>query len=169
MINLTRKAADRFKVPYSELEAREGDFWRVDIVYVQRRKYLLCAHEVTLAVSLHQAARHRTLDSLFDALAERHPWYLGTRETGIMKGSNRRITGSMTDMKQMMEYMKDSTAEELEAFLYDTPYSCLPTNWSEREIESYRRNGGISADYLGALLKGKSEFELARMRFKNSE
>ena len=41
MINLSNKAAIRFKVKWKELEERSGDFWKVDIMMIGRVPMLL--------------------------------------------------------------------------------------------------------------------------------
>lgn len=48
MINLSNKAAKRFRVKWSDLESRNGDFWKVDVVMAERVPMLFIVHEYTL-------------------------------------------------------------------------------------------------------------------------
>jgi hypothetical protein len=48
MINLSNKAAKRFRVNWSSLEERSGDFWKVDVQMVERVPMLFIVHEYTL-------------------------------------------------------------------------------------------------------------------------
>jgi hypothetical protein len=48
MINLTKKAASRFNIKWHDLQQREGDFWKIDIVMIGRIPMLLVVHEYTL-------------------------------------------------------------------------------------------------------------------------
>ena len=48
MINLSKKAAERFRIKWKDLEERSGDFWKVDAVMIGRVPMLFIVHEYTL-------------------------------------------------------------------------------------------------------------------------
>jgi hypothetical protein len=45
MINLSNKSAKRFGISWKDLEERAGDFWKVDVVMVERVPMLFIVHE----------------------------------------------------------------------------------------------------------------------------
>lgn len=43
MINLSNKAAKRFRINWKDLEERSGDFWKVDVVIWTHSDAIHCA------------------------------------------------------------------------------------------------------------------------------
>ncbi len=100
MINLSKKAADRFKINYQELPDREGDFWKVDVVMVGRIPILLIVHEMTLFTLIRRKADFRRIEDLAAEIRLNNPWYryVGTPTYG--RNTDRMLTGSITEMKR---------------------------------------------------------------------
>ena len=135
MFNLSQKASKHFKKSFSNLESREGDYWRLDIVYINRRKILMCVHEPTVYTTLLHGTDFKTLDQLFIRLRKKYPWYVSPFNLG--KGSNRHVSGTMTDMKIMMKYDQTLTLHEYEELINETPFSILNYGSPDTELQRY--------------------------------
>ena len=88
MINLSNKAAKRFRVTWSSLEERSGDFWKVDIQMVERVPMLFIVHEYTLFTLVRRKTQFRDPLNIADEIKKACPWYplaiplLGKMATG---------------------------------------------------------------------------------------
>jgi len=101
MINLSNKAAKRFRVKWSSLEERSGDFWKVDVQMFDRVPMLLIVHEYTLFTLVRRKTQFRSPLLIADEIKQACPWYRYVGEPTLGKNSNRKITGSITEIKRM--------------------------------------------------------------------
>jgi len=75
MINLSNKAATRFKTKWKDLEERSGDFWKVDIMMIGRVPMLLIVHEYTLFTIVRRKSTFQNLESITTDILKSCPWY----------------------------------------------------------------------------------------------
>lgn len=101
MINLTNKAAKRFHINWKDLEERSGDFWKVDVVMIGRTPMLFIVHEYTLFTFVRCKSQYRDLQSIADEIINASPWYKGQQSLSLGKNGNRKLTGSINEMKRM--------------------------------------------------------------------
>jgi hypothetical protein len=101
MINLSNKAAKRFHINWKDLEERSGDFWRVDVVMIGRTPMLFIVHEYTLFTFVRPKSQFRDLQSLSGEINNASPWYKGEKSLSLGKNWNRKLTGSINEMKRM--------------------------------------------------------------------
>lgn len=101
MINLSKKAAERFRIPWTDLEERSGDFWKVDVVMVERVPMLFIVHEHTLFTLVRRKSRFRDPQSVADNVINACPWYKAPNVFSLGKNGNRKLTGSIGEMKRM--------------------------------------------------------------------
>lgn len=101
MINLSNKAAKRFRINWKDLEERSGDFWKVDVVMIGRTPMLFIVHEYTLFTLVRRKSQYRDLQSLSDEIINASPWYKGPKSLSLGKNGNRKLTGSITEIKRM--------------------------------------------------------------------
>ena len=75
MINLSNKAATRYKTNWKDLEERSGDFWKVDIMMIGRIPMLLIVHEYTLFTIVRRKSMFQSLESITNDIVKSCPWY----------------------------------------------------------------------------------------------
>lgn len=68
MINLTKKAADRFKIKWEDLPEQDGDFWKIDVIMMSRYPVLLIVHERTLWTLVRLKSGFKTIDEVADEI-----------------------------------------------------------------------------------------------------
>ena len=102
MINLSKKAAKRFRINWKDLEERSGDFWKVDAVMVVRVPMLFIVHEYTLFTLVRRKSQFRDPLAIAKEIIIACPWYRGVEIPSIGKNGNRKLTGSITEMKRMV-------------------------------------------------------------------
>ncbi len=137
MFNLTTKSAKHFKLNWKELPVHDGDFWRIEICYINRKKYLLVVHEQTFSTNLLRAVDFPSFELIAEFINECNPWY---RFSGISVGKkeNRQLTGTITDMKSFIPHFRDDCDHiEIEKVLNETPWFALPSYYVDKEIEKY--------------------------------
>ncbi len=101
MINLSNKAAKRFRVKWMDLEEREGDFWKVDVVMIERVPMLFIVHEYTLFTLIRRKSQFRDLQAIANDIINSCPWYRSTKSLSLGKNGNRKLTGSINEMKRL--------------------------------------------------------------------
>ena len=101
MINLTNRAAKRFKVKWNELEDRSGDFWKVDVVIFERVPMLFIVHEYTLFTLVRRKSQFRNLEEIADEIGKYCGWYEKPEAVTPGKNNNPKLTGSFTEMKRL--------------------------------------------------------------------
>jgi hypothetical protein len=104
MIALTARTAKRWKVPHASLPAVERGAWVVDLMKLGKGPLLaLFVHQDTLFTLLRQASVVKTLDQVAAEIAAvqqgRAPAVVP-----LYKNGNRRVTGSIMEMKFMISY-----------------------------------------------------------------
>jgi len=126
MIDLSSKAAKRFGIKWSSLEERSGDFWKVDIQILDRVPMLFIVHEVTLFTLVRRKTQFRNPLQIADEIKKACPWYRFSDEPSLGKNSNRSLTGSMNEMKQMTWGLySPEQINALEMFLNNCIYTYL--------------------------------------------
>ena len=101
MINLSNKAAKRFGINWKDLEERTGDFWKIDVVMVERVPMLFIVHEYTLFTLIRRKSQFRDLLAVANEVINSCPWYHGLKSFTLGKNGNRRLTGSINEIKRM--------------------------------------------------------------------
>ncbi len=101
MINLSNKAAKRFRINWKDLEERSGDFWKVDVVMVERVPMLFVVHEYTLFTLIRRKSQFRDLQAIANDVIISCPWYRTPKSFSLGKNGNRKLTGSINEMKRM--------------------------------------------------------------------
>lgn len=101
MINLSNKAAKRFRINWKDLEERSGDFWKVDVVMVGRVPMLFIVHEYTLFTLIRRKIQFRDPLAIANDFINSCPWYQAPKSFSLGKNGNRKLTGSINEMKRM--------------------------------------------------------------------
>ncbi len=147
MFNLTMKSAKNFKYNWKELPEHNGDFWRIEVCLIKRKKYFLAVHEKTFSTNILRAIDFKSPEEIAEVIRELNPWY---RYPGISVGKkqNRKLTGTINDMKNTIYYLEDiEDIAEIEKAINDTPWSALPDSFVYKEIEKYikeKRQGHLT-------------------------
>ena len=100
MINLTNNAAKRFKINWKDLEERSGDYWKVDVVMFSRTPMLFIVHEQTLFTLVRRKSQFHDPQAIAAEIKACCPWYQGTETLSLGKNGDRRLTGSINEMKR---------------------------------------------------------------------
>ena len=101
MINLSNKAAKRFGINWKDLGERSGDFWKIDAVMVERVPMLFVVHEYTLFTLVRRKSQFRDTLAIANEVINSCPWYRRPKTLTLGKNGNRRLTGSINEMKRM--------------------------------------------------------------------
>jgi len=102
MIDLSNQAAKRFRINWKDLNERSGDFWKVDAVMVGRVPMLFIVHEYTLFTLVRRKSQFRDPLSIAKEIVDACPWYRGPTVFSLGKNGNRKLTGSITEMRRMI-------------------------------------------------------------------
>jgi hypothetical protein len=126
MINLSNKAAKRFRVKWSSLEERSGDFWKVDVQMMDRVPMLFIVHEYTLFTLVRRKTQFRNPLEIAGEIKMACPWYRYVGEPTIGKDGNRKLTGSISEMKRMTWGLySPEQMNALEMFINDCIFTYL--------------------------------------------
>ena len=101
MINLSNKTATRFKVKWTDLRERSGDFWKIDIMMIGRVPMLLIVHECTLFTIIRRKSTFQNLHSVADEILKTCPWYHSSKSLSLGKNGNRQLNGSINEIKRI--------------------------------------------------------------------
>jgi hypothetical protein len=101
MINLSNKAAKRFRINWKDLEDRSGDLWKVDVVMAGRVPMLFIVHEYTLFTIVRRKSQFHHPQAIANDVINSCPWYRGSKSLSLGKNGNRKLTGSINEMKRM--------------------------------------------------------------------
>jgi hypothetical protein len=101
MIDLSNKAAKRFRINWKDLEERSGDFWKVDAVMIGRVPMLLIVHEYTLFTLVRRKSQFHDPLAIANDILKTCPWYRNPTTPSLGKNGNRKLTGSINEMKRM--------------------------------------------------------------------
>ena len=143
MINLSNKAAKRFRVKWSSLEERSGDFWKVDVQMIGRIPMLFIVHEYTLFTLVRRKTQFQDPLHIAGEIKRACPWYRYAGEPTLGKNGNRKITGSINEMKRMTWGLySPEQINALEMYINNYLYSYLSTDKYDygtpfRAVESY--------------------------------
>jgi len=140
MINLSQKAAKRFRIKWKDLEQRSGDFWKIDMMMIGRVPMLLIVHEATLFTMVKRKAQFGSLQSVADEITKACSWYPPPPASSPGKNGNNQLTGSINEMKrytvglyslEQLDHMERSINECLYSYLaadgekYGTPIEAV--------------------------------------------
>ena len=101
MINFSIKAAKRFRVKWADLQDRSGDFWKVDVMMVDRVPVLFIIHEYTLFTLVRRKSQFKNPGEIVDEIMSFCPWYKKPDTVTFGKNNNLKLTGSLTEMKRL--------------------------------------------------------------------
>ena len=101
MINLSKKAAERFRIKWKDLEERSGDFWKVEAVMIGRVPILFIVHEYTLFTLVRRKSQFHDPLAIVKEVIISCPWYRSPTAPSLGKNGNRKLTGSINEMKRM--------------------------------------------------------------------
>lgn len=99
MINLSNKAAIRFKSKWKDLEERSEDCWKIDIMMIGRVSMLLIVHEYTLFTIIRRKSTFQNLHGIAGDILKSCPWYRGSQSLSLGKNGNRQLNGSINEIK----------------------------------------------------------------------
>ncbi len=126
MINLSNRAAKRFRVRWSSLEGRSGDFWKVDVQMMDRVPMLFIVHEHTLFTLVRRKTQFPDPLQIADEIKMACPWYRYAGKPTLGKNGNRKLTGSINEMKRMTWGLySPEQINALEMFINDRIFSYL--------------------------------------------
>jgi len=126
MINLSNKAASRFRIKWQDLEERSGDFWKVEVVMFGRVPMLYIVHETTLFTVVRRKSQFRHPFEIAEEIITCCPWYRGDIQPSLGKNGNRRITGSINEIKRMtVGLFSPDQVNALEMFINNCIFSYL--------------------------------------------
>ncbi len=146
MINLSKRAADRFKLKWSDLPERSGDYWKLDILMIERVPMLLIVHEYTLFTLVRRKSQFKTIQDVGAEIRLCCPWYLYIGEVTAGKNSSRRLTGSINEVRRTIQglYLPDQI-NTMEMQINDGLFSYLSSN---------KKNFGIPFEAVEKYVKG---------------
>ncbi len=124
------------------MKFHEGDSWRVDILTIYRKRYILVVHEKTLYTFLLRSPEVKTIEELIKQIMDKYSWYSYDPENIFVgKGENRKVTGSITDMKNLIKYYQwdNLTKEIMLEHINDTPFSMLGMDDPNRAVTNYMK------------------------------
>jgi hypothetical protein len=126
MIALTARAAKRWKVAHTSLPAVETGAWVVDLMKLGKGPLLvLLVHQETLFTLLRPASAVKTLAQVAAEIAVvQHG--CAPAVAPLYRNGNRRVTGSLTDMKYLIRVWGLHWAlPVIEEKINDTPFSAI--------------------------------------------
>ena len=109
----------------------DGDSWRIDVLTIYRKRYLLIVHEKTLYTFLLKSPEVKTIKELIKQIREKCSWYdYDPKNLFVGKGNNRKVTGSITDMMKLIKFWQwdNLSIEAMLKQINDTPFSMLGFN-----------------------------------------
>ena len=95
MISLSQKAANRFNIKWKGLPEHNGDFWKIDMLILDRFPVLLIVHEYTLYTLVRRKSDYHSLDQIARDIRELCPWYRYTGEVKPGKNNDRKLNDSI--------------------------------------------------------------------------
>ncbi len=108
MLDFTRRSAQRFNLQWKDLPDRRGDHWKIEVEMFGRVPMLLIVHEQTLFTLVRRKSEFKTPEKLADEIRLCCSWYKNKGETAFGRNSDRRLTGSITEMKMITRAMEFS-------------------------------------------------------------
>ncbi len=99
MINLSKKAADRFRINWNSLNERKGDFWKIDITMIGKTPMLLLIHEYTLFTLVRKKIHFETIFDVASEIRLCCSWYKYQGPADAGRNTDRRLVGSINVVK----------------------------------------------------------------------
>ncbi len=144
MIDLSHQAAKRFRINWKDLVERSGDFWKVDAVMIGRAPMLFVVHESTLFTLVRRKAAYRDPLALADEITRSCPWYRCPDTPSLGKNGNRKLTGSINEIKRMISgFYAPEQINAMEMQINQGLFSYLDTG-----RDQYRTPFEAVADYV---------------------
>lgn len=100
MINLSKKAANRFNYRWTDLNEQKGDFWKIDIIMVSHYPVVLLIHEYTLFTLVRRKTKFKAIKNVTNEIRRCCPWYKHGKEVTIGKNSDKKLIGNINEMKR---------------------------------------------------------------------
>ena len=75
MIDLSTKAAKRFKIKWPDLKPRSCDYWKIDVEMFGRVPMLIIVHEFTLFTLVRRKSMFRSPLDISGEILKNCPWY----------------------------------------------------------------------------------------------
>ncbi len=150
MINLSNKVAKRYHINWNELEERSGDFWKIDIVMLGRVPMLFIVHEQTLFTLVRRKSEFKSLEDIAEEIKFCCPWYKNDTEFSLGKNGNRKILGSINEMKRMTaEFYFADDINDMELLINTSLFSYLsPGKYTySKPCKAVLKYLGVTADY----------------------
>ncbi len=106
MIFLTQKAAKRFSVPWKECIdlSENGEGWKVDVSMYFRTPLLMITHSKTLYTLVRRKKDIPSVEHLIQEIETFCPWFTFAEPHLMGKNGNRKLSGSMNEMKWITDY-----------------------------------------------------------------
>ena len=105
MLDFTRRSAQRFNLQWKDLPERSGDHWKIEVEMFGRVPMLLIVHEQTLFTLVRRKSQFKTPEQLADEIRLCCSRYKNKGETTFGRNTERRLTGSITEMKRITRVM----------------------------------------------------------------
>ena len=134
MLDFTGRSAQRFNLQWKDLPERSGDHWKIEVEMFGRVPMLLIVHEQTLFTLVRRKSQFKTPEKLADEIRLCCSWYKYKGETTFGRNTERRLTGSITEMKRItrvMEFSPEST-NAAEMAINQCPFSYLRDKKTKR-------------------------------------
>jgi hypothetical protein len=139
VIALTARAAKRWKVAHAALPAVETGAWIVDLMKLGQGPLLvLIVHQDTLFTLLRPASLVKTVEQVAAEVACVQPHHVPA-VTPLYRNGNRRVTGSITDMKHLIRvWLEFDELAVVEDKINDCPFSAIDMDHPRKRFERLR-------------------------------
>ncbi len=134
MLDFTQRSAKRFNLQWKDLPERSGDHWKVEVEMFGRVPMLLIVHEQTLFTLVRRKSQFKTPEQLANDIRLCCSWYKNPNETTFGRNGDRRLSGSITEMKRITRVMEFSpvSTNRAEMAINQCPFSYLETKEPKR-------------------------------------
>lgn len=102
MIDLSTKAAKRFRIKWSDLKPRSCDYWKINVEMFGRVPMLLIVHEYTLFTLVRRKSMFRKPLDIAGEIWKVCPWYRYKGEPTLGKNNDAKLTGSINEIKRLI-------------------------------------------------------------------
>jgi hypothetical protein len=126
MLNFSQKATKRFRMQWSGLEERSGDFWKVDVAMFAHVPLLMIVHEYTLFTLIRPKSQFKTPQDIAAEIRRCCTWYRCDGQPTFGRNGNKRIIGSITQMKrETWQMFLPEQINAIEIYLNNNLYSYI--------------------------------------------
>ena len=128
MFNLSKKAAGRYRLKWSDIEEKRGDRWKIDVIMVSRYPVIWIIHEYTLFTLVRNKKDFRTIQDIADEIIRCCSWYNYTGILDIGKNTDKKLNGNINEMKRITaDHYSSSYLAEIQNRINTGIYSKLST------------------------------------------